>query len=92
MKRLEVIANQSVREDLIEGLSAAIPRFQYTVISPVQGAGARKKKLGDGVWPEENFILISYLEADAAQAARAFLVRLVERYPDEGIAFFELGD
>jgi hypothetical protein len=91
MRRLEVIANQSVQVDLVEGLEAVVPRLQYTLISPVQGSGLRKKKVGDTVWPEVNFILISYMEDEYIGAARASLERLKERFPAEGIAFFDLG-
>jgi hypothetical protein len=91
MRRLEVIANQSIQVDLIEGLQAAVPRLQYTLITPVQGSGLRKKKVGDNVWPEVNFILISYMEDECIGPARASLQRLKERFPEEGIAFFDLG-
>ncbi len=92
MRRLEVIANQSVQDDIIEGLSAVVPGFQYTVISPAHGAGLRKKKLGTVVWPETNFVLVSYMDGSDAQAARGFLEDLKRRFPEEGIAFFDLGD
>jgi len=91
MRRLEVIANQSIQVDLIEGLTAVVPHLQYTLISPVQGAGLHKKKEGTTVWPEINFILVSYMEDEHIGLARASLQRLKERFPEEGIAFFDLG-
>jgi nitrogen regulatory protein PII len=92
MRRLEVIANQSVQEEMIESLQAALPGFQYTVVTPVQGAGRRSQKRGDVVWPELNFILIAYMEAGEAEKARTVIAALKARFPDEGISFFELGD
>ncbi len=92
MRRLEVIANQSVQEEVIEGLSAAVRGFQYTLITPAYGSGLRRKKLGDVVWPEVNFILVSYVDGADAPAARAFLEDLRRRFPDEGIAFFDIGE
>jgi len=91
MKRLEIIANQSVQDDVIDGLSRLIPELQYTLISPVHGSGLHKKKLGTVVWPEQNFILISYLEASDAEKARDFMEGLKRRFPEEGVAFFEMG-
>jgi len=84
MRRLEVIANQSVQDDLIEGLNAVIPDFQYTVVSPVQGVGKRSQKRGTVVWPELNFLLIAYMDAESADRARAVLAVLKERFPEEG--------
>ena len=92
MRRLEVIANQSVQEDIIEGLAAAVPGFQYTLITPTYGAGLRRKKLGDVVWPEMNFILIAYMDGPEAETARGILAGLKQRFPEEGISFFDMGD
>jgi hypothetical protein len=91
MRRLEVIANQSVQEEIIEGLAAVVPGFQYTLLAPAYGAGMRRKKLGSVVWPEVNFVLVSYMDEAGAVSAREFLADLKGRFPDEGIAFFDIG-
>jgi len=44
------------------------------------------------VWPELNFLLIAYMDAESAGKARNVLAVLKERFPEEGISFFELGD
>jgi hypothetical protein len=85
MKRLEIIANQSVREEFELALEAAVPGIQYTLVPIVHGKGRRKRKLGTRTWPETNFLIFSYLpEAEAAKAAQAVL-SVVERFPAEGI-------
>ncbi len=61
MKRLEVIANQSVKEELIAALETALPGIQYTVLPMVHGKGGHKEKLGTRTWPETNFLIISYI-------------------------------
>jgi hypothetical protein len=85
MKRLEIIANQSVREEIELALETAVPEIQYTIAPIVHGKGGRKRKLGTRTWPETNFLLFSYLpEQDADRAADA-LRSVVARFPAEGI-------
>ena len=57
--RIEIIANQSVQEDITELLEEELPEIQYTVIPTVQGRGAHRKKLGSTTWPEQNFVLFA---------------------------------
>ena len=65
--RIEIIANQSVQEDITELLELEIPEIEYTVIPTVHGRGRRTKKLGTSTWPEQNFVLFSYLDMTGAQ-------------------------
>jgi hypothetical protein len=85
MKRLEVIANQSVREELIDALETSLPGIQYTLMPIVHGKGGHKEKLGTRTWPETNFLLVSYMEdAEAGKAADAVRA-VVRRFPAEGL-------
>ena len=86
MTRLEVIANRSVQEDVIEALSKALDGLEYTVIPVAHGVGVRAKKLGTPVWPEENFVLVAYVER--AEPALEALRSLKRRFSREGISFF----
>lgn len=85
MKRLEIIANQSVREELVEKLEARLPEIEYTLIPLVQGKGRRKRKEGTRTWPETNFYLLAYLGEEDFAAAAAAMGELRRRFPDEGI-------
>jgi len=85
MKRLEIIANQSVREELIEEIETAIPDVEYTMIPIVHGKGKRKRKEGTRTWPETNFLLISYMADAEALEAKIAVAKIVRRFPDEGI-------
>lgn len=60
MIRIEIIANQSVHEEIIKNLEAVIPDFCYSTIPLVYGRGKNSRKLGTTTWPETNFILIAY--------------------------------
>ena len=61
MKRLEIIANLSVQEAILTKLEASVAGFQYTLLPVVHGRGPDDRKLGTTVWPEENFVLFTYL-------------------------------
>jgi hypothetical protein len=85
VKRLEVIANQSVREELIDELEVALPQIEYTLFPIAHGKGRRKRKEGTRTWPETNFYLLVYLDEASAAAAAATVSEIRRRFPDEGI-------
>jgi hypothetical protein len=88
MKRLEIIANKSVQENILHSLEAHIEEFAYTLIPAAHGKGKAGKRLGTAIWPEENCIIISYLTYEQAEAAKALVGELRARFPREGIAMF----
>jgi len=90
MTRFEIIANRSVQDDIIEGLESAIPNFFYTVVPVVHGRGTGTRKLGTATWPEENFMLIAYVDDDKARMVREVVSATKARFPTEGIKLFEL--
>jgi len=90
MKRLEIIANQSVQEDLITALEGGIPGFQYSLIPTVYGRGPEDWKLGTTVWPEENFVLFAYVDDEVAVQAKALVANLKAQYPREGIKVYSV--
>jgi hypothetical protein len=85
MKRLELIACEAVQTELIEGLEAAVKDIEYTLIPRIEGKGRKSRKDGTQVWPELNFMLVSYLGAECVEAARAAIADVSRRYPNEGI-------
>jgi len=91
MTRIEIIANRSVQDDIVDGLEAAIDGFFYTVVPVVHGRGREARMLGTATWPEENFMLIAYIDEGAADAARAVVGRVKERFPTEGVKLFSVG-
>ncbi len=86
--RLEIIANHSVEEDIFEALQRRGVGGFYTKIPSVQGIGNSNPRLGDPIWPEENFLLIIYCgEKETAQIAQA-VAEVKNRFEDEGIKLF----
>jgi nitrogen regulatory protein PII len=90
MKRLEVIANRSVQDELIETLEKAIPGFYYTLVPVVHGRGKRQYRMGTAIWPEENFMLISFLSDECFDTAAQSIGQIKQRFPGEGIKFFPI--
>jgi hypothetical protein len=88
MNRIELIANCSVENEIIEALEKNIPDFYYTLLPQIHGRGKTKYRLGTTTWPELNFLLISYLDDMAALKARAAIQSVKERFPKEGIKLF----
>ncbi len=85
MKRLELIACEAVQSELVDGLAAAIKGIEFTLLPRIEGRGTRTHKDGTQVWPELNFMLISYLDDAGIEAARSVIVDVARRFPNEGI-------
>ncbi|MCQ2610553.1 MAG: hypothetical protein MJ169_02290 [Treponema sp.] len=88
MVRTEIIANQSIQDELIENLEEYIPDILYTYIPVVHGRGKNARKLGDATWPETNFILVSYVSDSQCEIVKKVITALKEKFPGEGIKLF----
>ena len=86
--RVEIIANQSVEDDITDLLEHELPDIEYTVLPVVHGKGLRTQKLGTSIWPEQNFVLFSYISKENALKVKEIIAALKEKFPDEGISFF----
>ena len=92
MIRAEIIANQSVKDEIVENLEKVIPNFLYSVVPLVGGRGKNSRKLGTTTWPETNFILIAYTEDQNESKIRAVISFIKQKFPTEGIKLFVLHD
>ena len=88
MKRIELIANLSVEREIIGALEENIPDFYYTLLPQIHGRGKTKYRLGTTTWPEQNFMLISYLDDGDAAKVEAAIREVKTRFPIEGIKLF----
>lgn len=88
MLRAEIIANQSVQDDIEELLEKEIPDIQYTVMQEIHGKGLTSKKLGNTVWPEMNFVLFSYVSEENAKKIKEIVEQTKKKFPREGISLF----
>ena len=90
MKRVEIIANHSVEDYIMELLDKSGIKA-WTKIPVVHGRGSSNPKMGTSVWPEENFQLIIYTEENPASVLKSGIADLKKEYPGEGIKYFEIG-
>lgn len=88
MLRLEIMANNSVEENIIEALRDEAVGKYYTKFPGVYGVGNSGPRMGDAVWPEENFVLVIWCEEDEAQVIKQAINKVKEKFPDEGIKLF----
>jgi len=86
--RLELIANHTVEEALMEELEKRNVGQRYTVIRTVEGAGTSGSRMGDGVWPEENFLMILYASQEEAEVIASAVREVKSLYPIEGIKLY----
>lgn len=88
LRRCEIIANQSVEDDIIELLEKTIPDFEYTIDENLYGRGKSSRKLGNSVWPEMNFVMTAYIRSDYEDSVRDCVNHVKQKFPREGINLF----
>jgi len=90
MKRIEIIANRSVEEDMFDLFRKRGIVRHYTRLPEVFGVGRQGPRMGDHIWPEENFLLLVYCGEEEAQSIRQAVAELKEFFKTEGIKLFEM--
>ena len=90
MIRIEIIANHSVEENIHEALALeGVGKF-YTKYPHIMGAGSSGPRMGDAVWPEENFALVIWCDVEEAHHIDRAVADVKAHFPDEGIKVFGL--
>jgi hypothetical protein len=90
MLRIEIIANHSVEENILEALIKDDVGKYYTKYPSILGVGSTGPRMGDSVWPEENFALVIWCEIEEARAIERAVAKVKEKFPGEGIKVFGL--
>ena len=86
--RLELIANHTVEEAILEELTKRKVGKHFTFVRTVEGSGTSGSRMGDGTWPEENFLMILYAGETEAQAIADAVREVKSLFPIEGIKLF----
>lgn len=92
MTRVEIIANRSVQAEIVDRLESDIPDVLYTILPVVHGRGSQARRLGTATWPEENFMLILWVDGATAARIERIVAEIKERFPNEGIKIFSMSD
>jgi hypothetical protein len=88
--RIEIIANLTVEENIMEALrTEGVAKF-YTKTPSAHGVGRQGPRMGDAVWPEENFMMVVWCEMDEALGIERAVNRVKAEFPNEGVKLFGL--
>ncbi|GHU42783.1 hypothetical protein FACS1894190_12510 [Spirochaetia bacterium] len=88
--RIEVIANNSVEENIFEAFKEeGVAKF-YTKFNGAHGVGTSGPRMGDAIWPEENFVLVIWCDLKEALGIERALKKIKGQFPAEGIKLFGL--
>jgi len=90
LNRIEIIANRSIQEDMFDAFKKADVVKHYTLFPGVLGVGKSGPRMGDHIWPEENFNLVLYCDSEEADNVKRIVKELKERFSHEGIKLFEI--
>ncbi|OHD14869.1 MAG: hypothetical protein A2Y34_14205 [Spirochaetes bacterium GWC1_27_15] len=89
MKRIEIIGNRSLEEDLFDRFKKNNVVNHYTKIPLVYGVGTSGPRMGDHTWPEENFMIIVYCDENEADLIQKTIEETKQYFKDEGLKMFE---
>ncbi|MDR1986943.1 MAG: hypothetical protein LBP88_08245 [Treponema sp.] len=88
MIRIEIVANHSVEDNIMEALKHEGAGKFYTKYPSVFGVGSRGPRMGDAIWPEENFALVIWCEEEEARGIERAVQSVKKSFPEEGIKLF----
>jgi hypothetical protein len=91
MIRIEIYANRSVEENLLEAFKIRSVAKYYTKFQGVLGVGTSGPRMGDAVWPEENVAFVIWCEEEDAAHIRDAVADVKKHFPGEGVKLFTLG-
>jgi hypothetical protein len=90
MIRIEIIANNSVEENILEALIKEDAGKYYTKYPGILGIGHAGPRMADAIWPEENFVIVIWCEEEEARAVERAIATVKKKFPGEGIKMFSL--
>ena len=90
MIRIEIIANHSVEENILEALKRENAGKYYTKYPSIYGVGSAGPRMGDAVWPEENFALVIWCDEEESLAVDRAITFVKGKFPSEGIKMFKI--
>jgi len=89
MKRIDIIINRAVDEDLLSMLKKYDVGKFFTKFINVNGVGTSGPHMNDETWPEVNIVYVIYCNDEEANKIKTAVHELKEYFKDEGIKLFE---
>lgn len=86
--RVEIIANRSIEEDMHDAFDRNEVVQHYTKQPVVHGVGTSGPRMGDHIWPEENFVLTTYCSEAELEKIVTVVRELKDFFCNEGIKIF----
>jgi len=90
MIRVEIVANHSVEENVLDALNLEGAGKYYTKYPNIIGVGKSGPRMGDAIWPEENFVMVIWCEEEEARRIERAVAAVKKQFPGEGIKVFGL--
>ena len=90
MLRIELFANHSVEENILDALKYEGVGKYYTKYPSIIGVGTSGPRMSDAVWPEENFAMVFWCEEEEARGIERAVNEVKKQFPGEGIKLFGL--
>ena len=88
MIRLEIVANHSVEQNILDAFKyEGVGKF-YTKYPVIYGVGTSGPRMGDAIWPEENFAMVIWCDDEEARGIARAVEFVKKKFPDEGIKLF----
>jgi len=88
MKRMVLIANPSIENEIINALEEKIIEFNYNIFPQKHGKGKSRYRLEKTTSYEMEFFLVSYLYDENAVKARKAIYKVREHFPREVIKLY----
>ena len=79
-----------MEENILEALAGEGVGKYYTKYPVIHGVGSTGPRMGDAIWPEENFGLVIWCEKEEALGIGRAVAAVKESFPGEGIKIFGL--
>ena len=79
-----------MEENILDALRYEGVGKYYTKFPSIFGVGTSGPRMGDAIWPEENFALVVWCEEEEARGIERAVSFVKKKFPDEGIKIFGL--
>ena len=79
-----------MEENILDALRYEGGGKYYTKYPSIFGVGTSGPRMGDAIWPEENFALVVWCDEEEARGIERAVSFVKKKFSDEGIKIFGL--